>query len=193
MRVMPNEDAQRRWRDDDGEALRYEYALTPDDVVIDLGAYRGEWAEEIYRRYRCKLILVEPTPCADGFPHGELINKAAATYDGTMKFGGAYYYTSAHEQTTHEFECFDINHLLSKYADIALLKVNIEGEEYRLLKHIIAADLHLRIRNIQVQFHEILGQPYMQWYDELVKLLSFTHRLTYHYSFCWENWQRCAT
>jgi hypothetical protein len=70
-----------------------------------------------------------------------------------------------------------------------LLKINIEGAEYDLLHHIIGAGLHTRIKNIQVQFHQIAGVPYERWYKEIAAKLSETHSLTWHYPFCWENWQ----
>lgn len=190
MRVTLNEVSQSEWQEKNLEHLRYEYDLKPDDLVIDIGAYRGEWAEQIYRLHKCKLILVEPTPHILGFPYGEIINKAASDHDGTLKFGGAYYYTSAHEDPVTEYECFDINSLLLKYDEIALVKINIEGGEYGLLNHIIKAGLHERIQNLQVQFHEIEGEPCMLWYERIAEQLLKSHHLMWCFPFCWESWQR---
>lgn len=61
MRVSLNEESQSAWQVQNLEHLRYEYDLKPDDVVIDLGAYRGEWANEIRARYGCQVLAVEPT------------------------------------------------------------------------------------------------------------------------------------
>lgn len=190
MRVGLNETSLADWQLNDLEHLRYEYDLSPNDLVIDIGAYRGEWAEQIFERYGCKLIVIEPTPWIIGFPHGEVINKAASTRDGVEIFGGAYYYTSAHENGTTEYPCFDINSLLETHPDIALVKLNIEGTEYSLLNHIIDAGLHKRIRNLQVQFHEIEGEPVKEMYGAIASKLSQTHRLTWRYAYCWENWER---
>lgn len=188
MRVTLNEASQAEWQEQNLEHLRYEYDLTPDDLVIDLGAYRGEWAEQIYERYGCKIILVEPTPYILGCPYGQIINKAAWTEDGKLAFGGAYYYSSAHEDATHEYECFDINSLLSRYDEIALVKLNVEGSEFSLLPHIIGANLHRRIKNLQIQFHIIEGKPYEDWHEKIQAELNKSHRLTYFYPFCWESW-----
>jgi len=187
MRVTPNAESQAEWQERNLERLRYEYDLSKDDLVIDVGAYRGEWASEIYSRYGCKLILIEPGPWV-AFENGEVINKAASDHDGIVKFGGAYYYTSAHEEPTHEYPCFDLNSLLAKYDEIALLKMNVEGDEYTLLPHIIKAGLHTRIRNLQIQFHEIEGESYRTWYELIRGELNKTHRLTYFFPYCWENW-----
>lgn len=188
-KVTLNENSLAAWQAQNLEHIRYEYVLAPESVVIDLGAYRGEWANEIRNRYECQVVAVEPTEYINDFIHGPIINKAAATHNGKMSFGGRAYYSSVFEEGDHEYECFDINSILVQYPAIALLKVNIEGAEYDLLNHIIGAGLHHCIKNIQVQFHQIDGAPYRQWYDEISKQLSLTHKLTWHYPFCWENWQ----
>lgn len=187
-RISLNEDSLKQWNKYDCEKIRYQYDLKPEDTVIDLGAYQGEWANEIHRRYRCKIIVVEPTEYINGFQHGEIVNKAAAAYNGKMSFGGRAYYTSTMEDSDHEYECFDVNPLIEKNQPIALLKINIEGAEYDVMDHIIGSGLHKRIKNIQVQFHEIAGAPYEHWYKEIEKKLSLTHKKNWSYPFCWENW-----
>lgn len=179
----------RTWQHNNLERLRYEYDLTPASTVIDLGAYKGEWANEIHARYGFQVVVVEPTEYINDFKHGPIVNKAAGTHNGKMSFGGRAYYTSAFEPGDHEYECFDVNALLEQYEIIDLLKVNIEGGEYDLLSHINAAGLHSRIKNIQVQFHQISMAPFELWYKEIADKLSKTHWLTWHYPYCWENWK----
>ncbi len=189
MRVTLNEESQAIWQSQNLEHLRYEYDLKPDDVVIDLGAYRGEWANEIRARYGCCVIAVEPTDSIDHYPC-EYIKKAAWTHDGTLRFGGAYYYSSAFESPVREYECFDVNSLLSRFDEIALLKMNIEGAEYDLLTHIIDAGFIDRIQRLQVQFHLIEGQQSEEHYDLVVDSLKDTHQIEWQYPFCWESWRR---
>lgn len=189
MRVTLNEESQSIWQQQNLEHLRYEHDLKPEDVVIDLGAYRGEWAREIRARYGCCVICVEPTDSIDGW-ECEAIKKAAWIFDGKLRFGGAFYYTSAFEDQTHEFECFDINSLLSRFDEIALLKINIEGAEYDLLTHIIDNGLIARIERIQVQFHLTEGQESEAHYDLVVDSLRATHTVEWRYPFCWESWRR---
>lgn len=177
------------WQDNNLEHIRYEYDLKAEDVVIDLGAYTGEWATEMYNRHMCCPIVVEPTEYINDYTHGPIINKAAGTHNGKMSFGGRAYYSSVFEPGDHEYECFDVNNMLIDYPVIDLLKVNIEGAEYDLLQHIIGAGLHARIKNIQIQFHQIEGVPYELWYKEIADKLSKTHSLTWQYPYCWENWK----
>jgi FkbM family methyltransferase len=188
-RISLNESSLRQWNKYECEKLRYQYDLKPEHTVIDLGAYQGEWANEIWRKYRCKMIVVEPTEYILGFQHGEIINKAAATHEGVMSFGGRAYYTSIMEDCDHAYPCFDVNPLIEMNLPVALLKINIEGAEYDVLEHIIGAGLHKQVKNIQVQFHEIAGRPYEHWYKEIEKKLSLTHERTWCYPFVWENWK----
>lgn len=189
MRVSLNEESQAIWQQQNLEHLRYEYDLKLDDVVIDLGAYRGEWANEIRARYGCCVICVEPTDAIDGW-QCETIKKAAWIRDGKLGFGGAYYYSSAFEDPTREYECFDVNSLLSRFDEIALLKINTEGSEYSLLDHIIRHGYHERIRNLQVQFHQIEQEPWQSWYSNISARLSATHEIEWRCAFCWESWRR---
>ena len=177
------------WQDNNLEHIRYEYDLKPESIVIDLGAYKGEWANEIHARYGCQVAVIEPTEYINDFKHGPIVNKAAGTHNGKMSFGGRAYYSSIFETGDHEYECIDVNPFLESYPEIDLLKVNIEGAEYDLLSHIIGAGLHKRVKNIQVQFHQVSGVPYELWYKEISVKLSETHSLTWQYPFCWENWQ----
>jgi FkbM family methyltransferase len=191
-KVTLNENSLAAWQHENLEHIRYEYDLGPESRIIDLGAYKGEWANELHNRYGCKVVVVEPTEYINDFRNGIIVNKAAGTHNGKMSFGGRAYYTSAFETGDHEYECIDINPLLQEFikpnSAIELLKINIEGAEYDLLQHIIGAGLHFYIKNLQIQFHQIDGVPYEQWYDEISKQLSLTHKLTWHYPFCWENW-----
>ncbi len=187
-RVTLNEASQSIWQANNLEHLRYEYDLQPTDTVIDLGAYRGEWANEIRHRYGCTPIVVEPTDAIDGYD-GEIIKRAAWDYSGALAMGGAFYYTSAYEESTGGYSCFDVNDMLAQHTEIALLKINIEGCEYRLLDHIINHGYHQRIRNLQVQFHIIEGQPWQAWYDGIADKLSVSHYPAWRYPFCWESWR----
>jgi FkbM family methyltransferase len=186
-KVTLNENSLAAWQHGNLEHIRYEYDLKPASIVIDLGAYQGEWATEIHARYGCQVIVVEPTEYIRDFKYGLIINKAAGTHEGKMSFGGRAYYSSAFEDGDHEYECTDINPLLESFPKIDLLKINIEGSEYLLLDHIISSGLHARVINFQIQFHQIAGVPYQKWYEEISKQLSLTHKLTWHYPYCWEN------
>lgn len=168
----------KQWQDENLEYLRYSYDLKPTDKVLDIGSYRREWADKIIKDFGCSV------ECFDA-----LDNKAAWLFNGKIAMGGAYYYTSMFEQATTEYWCVDIAPYLRE--EIALVKINIEGGEYQLIDYIIESGLMKNIKDLQVQFHFIQGADSEKEYNLLAKRLSFTHKPTWRYPFCWENWTRC--
>jgi hypothetical protein len=159
------------------EELRYEYDLKETDYVLDIGSYRMEFANEIIKRFGCK---VECFDALDG--------KAAWIEDGMIMMGGAYLYTSMYNEDKQEVKCVDIAPYLK---DVALCKINIEGGEYLLLQYILSKGLQANVRNFQVQFHMVENLEWQKWYDDITKELSKTHKLTWRFPFVWENWERC--
>ena len=50
------------WAADPQEQQRYEYDLTSDSLVFDLGGYRGDWASDMFARHMCCVEVFEPVP-----------------------------------------------------------------------------------------------------------------------------------
>lgn len=171
--------ALKEWQEKDMEHLRYEYDLKTDDLVLDIGSYRREFADEIIRRYGCKV------ECFDA-----LDNRAAWTHDGTLNMGGQYYYTSMFDDQSaqQQFTCVDIRPFLQN--EVALLKMNIEGGEYELLNFMINERCHEKVRNFQIQFHLVDGIDTEDYYSKIALFLGITHELTWRVPFVWENWRR---
>jgi FkbM family methyltransferase len=85
-----------------------------------------------------------------------------------------------------EFMRFVRNNDIKK---IDLLKLNVEGAEYSILKNIIDNEYINSIDNIQIQFHSFVPDAEnlrKGLHEELLK----THYLTYHYPWVWENWRK---
>ena len=178
------------WRLRDGDhTLRYRYPLIPESVVVDAGGYTGEWAQGIVDRYGCKVLLFEPQEtyalmCRTRFAgdkrvivhHAALLDKDGATtiatgIDGVTGRGG--------ERTL----CVDAAVALPKHVD--LLKLNVEGDEYRIIKHLAAKDRLKDIRHLQIQFHKGSRE-----YAEVESLLLRHHRRLWRYPGVWETWRR---
>lgn len=170
---------QTQWHEKGLEYLRYQYDLKPEDFVLDIGSYRREFADRIKKEYGSAVYCFEA-----------LDDSAAWKYDGVLKMGGQFYYTSAFDPNNQrEFKCVDIAPFI-EMADIALCKINIEGMEYELLEYIIEKNLLRNIKNLQVQFHLIDGEDCESRYAALAEQLKKTHSLTWRYDFVWENWRR---
>jgi len=177
------------WQDGNWESKRYEYELFHDDTLLDVGAYTGEWAQRMYQMYSVKIIAIEPTDaisCVYGHQGITPIRQAAWIEDGVRRFGGNAYWTSSQLEGTQEYPCFDICKLLDQ--KIAILKLNVEGDEFQLLYRILKSGLQKNIRHFQIQFHQVAH--YEGLYNEIVALLEITHKLDWRVPFIWESWSK---
>ena len=49
-----------RWMIDNAKEHNFEFKLNKNSNVLDLGGYKGDWANEIDKRYGCNIFIFEP-------------------------------------------------------------------------------------------------------------------------------------
>jgi len=183
-----------------GEELRYDYIFDNNSVIFDLGGYEGEWASEIYSRFRSKIYVFEVYK-----PYAEAISKrfkynpdihvfayglssengfATITVDDNRTSVYTETGTKADIELASAAEFIRGNNIDS----IDLMKINIEGGEYDLLDHLIETGCHKIIKNLQIQFHNFVPDA-IQRMNKIREKLSITHSTTYQFDFVWENWR----
>lgn len=190
-----------RWVVDKADSKRYDFDLTGDSVVFDVGGFDGAWAAKILKMHNCNIHIFEPVR----FFFHKILKKLHAEdkvkihnyglsdvdrEESIFMNGDA---TSLHvnNEDALQVKLVSFNKFIEEndIKNIDLLKLNIEGEEYRLLKSIIEAGNHKIIQNILVQFHDYL--PYYESLREaLHNELKLTHRLKFEYKFIWECWEK---
>lgn len=195
-----------RWFKDMGDkTLRLNYpTLNKDSIVFDLGGYFGDYAYEINKKYGCKVYLFEPHPkfydkCVKRFSENKKItsfNFGISDNDGTFNlsdsFDGSSFLNPTHK-LKHEVKC-EVKEFFSVLSNlniknIDLIKINIEGGEYPLLKHIADKNKLEIIDEYQIQFHNFVEGAESKR-NILIDELSKTHKRTWCYKFIWENWKR---
>ena len=193
-----------RWfRDDGNNTLRLNYDLNCDSIVFDIGGYKGDFAEEIVRLYDCHVYLFEPSV--------EFFRIAQARFSANKKVKCFNYGLSdsnckmmlsnegnkssvmdvKSHQTGSQVDIQNFKDVFDREGieDIDLIKINIEGGEYPLMRHIIKEGLAPRIKNFQVQFHIKDFIPNVSsMREDIQHALSETHNLDWCYTFIWENW-----
>lgn len=197
---MSNEIHQ-EWVRDHGDALlRLNYPLDENSLVLDIGGYEGSWSKAIYGKYGCNINIYEPVKSFYEDIKNSFIDigKVSVFNVGVSKESGdAVIYVP--EEGKDSSNIYTQNGteeriLLESIIDIIpeggvdLLKINIEGCEYGLLECLIESNLHLKVKNIQVQFHDFIPDAKCRR-DKIRESLILSHKETYCYPFIWENWE----
>ena len=191
-----------RWNADGGdERFRFDYPLDADSIVLDLGGYEGQWASDLYARQRCRIHIFEPLPdfaqaISARFERNPDIDTHVIALGGSTRtetLGVAGASSSAHKRRAMQVEVrfrdacdwFEETGI----AEVALMKINIEGGEYELLERMIESGFVNRVTDIQVQFHNFVANADSRM-AAIQQGLEATHQLSWQYRYIWENWHR---
>lgn len=190
----------KKWIADGGDdKYRYDFPLTEDSLVIDLGGYKGQWASDIYSRYSCKIWIFEPvnlfaekiekrfskngniTVFRVGLGAEEKQEKININEDGSSIFTKG--------EANDAMNIVDAIKFFKERSveSVELMKINIEGGEYELLERLISGGFISKVKQVQVQFHDIVPDSFQRM-TEIHKSLEKTHEVTFNYEFLWENW-----
>ncbi len=175
--------------------------LGPHSVVVDAGAFVGEWSGQISDRYGAAIYAFEPNPQAfarleaalDDRPSIRIfacgLGGADETARLTLDGPGASIYGSDTDRPTVAVSIRDAVDLFDELGleRVDLLKVNIEGGEYDLFDRLIAAGWLERIDLVSVQFHE--WHPHAHRRRRAIRrALGGTHDEVWCYPWVWELW-----
>ncbi|OBQ17354.1 FkbM family methyltransferase [Anabaena sp. AL93] len=190
-----------KWFQDKGDTtLRVNYPLTEESVVFDVGGYRGDWSDEIIKRYNPFIYIFEPVSeyyslVVNRFrnnPKVKVYNFGLSNENKTENIAILSDASSTYKlsNTYLSIELRDIKIFLQKenIEFINLIKINIEGGEYPLLTRLIEEEIILKIQDLQVQFHDFYPNAELLR-ENLRQSLKKTHFITYDYPFIWENWR----
>lgn len=160
--------------------------LNDEIVVVDLGACRGEFVNELNKVFKIKkAILVEANPTNFNFLSDKdnyvLYNMAISKNDNeTISFyedlkspyngSKIFNYFNGFE---HKIETITLETLMKKndidYIDI--LKIDIEGSEYDILPN-ISDECFSKIKQITVEFHDFIDNSLKSKTQEIINKLE---------------------
>lgn len=184
--------------------------LPPDAVVIDVGAYVGEWSERILQRVDARgtegvqVHAFEPEPHAVkqleanvgddprvqvhrfGLAGGDRTERLSIGGPGSSVFVDP---TAPGFLGAAEVELRDVDAVLASLAPahIDLMKINIEGGEFELIDRLHATGWLPRIGTLIIQFHEF-GPDAYRGRRRNRRQLAETHRCTWSYTWVYERW-----
>lgn len=204
MEYIPhNWDAHHKWNQENGDKThRLNYDLNNESIVFDLGGYKGEWAEQIINKYDCYIHIFEPVKefydiIVEKFKNNNKIKiyhfgLSDSTQTLNICLDGD---SSSHilevQGKTESIKLVSINEFMkdNNINNVNLVKINIESAEYVLLESLIKENSLNKFDNIQVQFHTFIPDC-VERRDSIRNHLSKTHKLTYDFTFIWENWEK---
>jgi len=202
-RYLPSEidRSVQKWKADNGDyKLRYNYDLNEQSFAIDLGGYQGQWASDLFSRFRCRIAVFEPVrefakQIGERFKFNKNIEVFAFGLGATNRFEqmvlcGDRSSVFRKGDIAEEVKIVDaVEWILGRpEKTIDLIKINIEGGEYELIERLVMGNVITRIRNLQVQFHH-LGSDSERRMERIYDLLRVTHRAVYQYKFVWDSWE----
>lgn len=186
--------------------LLHEANLSPESLVLDVGAYTGEWAQEVIALSNPKILAFEPDPlnfkqlekraaqlpALTAYAYG--LGDETADVKISMEYLGSSIYNANDNNSgtaTADAKIVDIAEAWKSLSlgRVDLMKVNIEGAEFPLFERMIEAGLIAKVECFLIQFHEWHpGAYHRRW--KIRKALRKTHRLEWDYHFIWEKWVR---
>ena len=182
-----------------GNQLLLDINIDSNQLVLDIGGYRGEWTSQIFLKYGCKSIIYEPSQsfaeiCINKFklnPSIQVVSAGVGGENRKAQFSKAEDGTSEHLEKKTDFfeaEIIDIATVIKNLpAQVGCVKINIEGGEYELLERLITTGNISSVNNLLIQFHQ---QPegYEGRYHSIIENLRKTHSCVWSFHMVWEYW-----
>ena len=190
------------FRCEDGESKRWDITLTPNDIVFDIGGFKGNWAADIHARFGCEVHVFEPHP---GFaskirkrfldnPKIIVHDVALGSSNGTLTLSDSGDASSAVSGMDGNIigRVVDVATFMASFkGDVALAKINIEGGEYDLMPALANAGILERFKRFQIQFH-LYTQDNAADRDSIRADLAKSHACDWVYPFVWEQWSQAC-
>jgi len=200
--TLNNIEIQRWFRDMGDNTHILNYDLNENSNVIDLGGYTGVWAELMIKKYNSNIYILEPV---SSFYHG-MVSKFSSNNKvhllnvgiGSENKDGIIYLSddgtssnlSNGETINVKFNTFET--ILENWGllEVDLLQMNIEGDEYPVLEHMIETGYINKVKNIQIQFHLGVDEAVERRNKIHEKLIANGFKIKFNYPFVWESWTK---
>jgi hypothetical protein len=198
---MTNSEEITKWFRDNGDYTHnINYELTENSVIMDLGGYTGVWAQQMIDKYNPNVYILEPvTNFYEGmvarFSNNDkvrLMNVGVGLEDkyGLIFMGGDGTSSNLINGESINVRFNTIDNVLEKWNlnEVDLIQINIEGDEYPLLEHMLLNGSINKFNNIQVQFHLGIENDIERRNKIRDGLIENGFKNKFDYPFVWESW-----
>lgn len=175
------------------EQDKYNWPLNRDSLVVDVGAYEGNFSRLIVEKFGCAVWAFEPVfyeQClANVGPRTTVFRNALGNCQCVEEFGikGDSTGVWAMDVDRVAVDVLPVS-VLYAWNHVGLLKLNCEGGEYPILERIIRDGKAPMFDALLVQFHAVEPDSSVRR-DNILSALEETHEPVFSAPFCWEGWK----
>jgi FkbM family methyltransferase len=200
---MDNNKELTKWFSDNGDYTHnINYNLTEDSNIIDLGGYIGVWAQQMIDKYNPNIYILEPVPdfyeemvtkfSNNNKVHLMNVGIGVEDKDGFIFMNGDGTSSNLSDGESIKVRFNTIDTVLEKWGlnEIDLIQINIEGDEYPLLEHMLSTGSINKFKNIQVQFHLGIENDVERRNKIRDGLKKNNFKINFDYPFVWESWAK---
>lgn len=177
-----------------------EWDLNKDSVVVEVGAYKGRWAEIMSDLYRCKLYAFEPQRWAyeicrqrlDRFHNSTVFNTALGDRDGYFEMGeystDGCSFVRVGQRDQGKGRMNEIEWMFNTLGidRVDVMMINIEGYEYKLIPYMDRIGILKNVKNLVVQFHPETTSGLV--HRESIGILDASHNILWDYGDVLRAW-----
>lgn len=190
-----------KWFLQDREKLKYDIKLKAGGIVLDIGAYKGQYTKKMLaRNQNAAFQLYEPIAeyfqiCKDLFRDEKsvTIHQAAVSADGRdfqMEIDGLRSRNSPEKSAESvSITSIDIQTIFDAVQEIELLKMNIEGMEYECLDKLISSNSLIKAKYLLIQFHNFEDRSPHNL-EKIHQGIDKDFVNIWKYEWMWELWKR---
>jgi FkbM family methyltransferase len=191
------------WFADNGDNTHnITYDLNEDSVVMDIGGYNGAWVDSIISKYNPNIYIIEPIKdfylgMVNKFSNNKKVNLLNVGISTENKNGFIFLNRDSSSSNIDngksiEVQFNTIETIFKKFKlnSVDLIQINIEGDEYSIMEHMIANKFINKFKNIQVQFHCHIDNN-INRREKIRKRLELNgFKIKFDYPFVWESWEK---
>ena len=190
-----------RWFNDRGDYTHnITYDLNENSIIMDLGGYTGVWAQQMIEKYNPNVYILEPvTNFYEGmvsrFSNNDkvrLMNVGIGVEDkdGVIFMGGDGSSSNLINGNGVNVKFNTIDTILEKWGlnEVDLIQINIEGDEYPLLEHMLSTGSINKFKNVQIQFHLGIENDVARRDEIREGFIANGFKIKFDYPFVWESW-----
>lgn len=183
------------------ENSKYDLDLEAGGIVLDIGAYKGQFTEKILAKNN-DLVFWLYEPISEYFQICERLfanNSAVTIYETAVSEDGRDFEmqvdglrsrkTADNTADSIRIASTDIQNIFDSAKEFELLKMNIEGMEFECLEKLISTNSLVKAKYLLIQFHNFEGDSPLRL-AKISETLKKDYENIWKYDWIWELWKR---